>query len=204
MRFVIRLIDLVLSLIGIIILIPFAILIIVYIKIDSKGSAFYKQDRVGKEGRHFELWKFRTMTADSDKKGLLTIGMNDSRITRAGIWLRKYKIDELPQLLNVLLNDLSIVGPRPEVQKYVDLYTKEQKRVLAVKPGITDYASIKYSNENDLLKKSDNPEKTYIEEILPLKIELNLRYINNPNISQYFNIILLTFKHLFLKLIKKQ
>ncbi|MGA2406170.1 MAG: sugar transferase [Bacteroidales bacterium] len=196
MRLCIRIIDLIFSLIGLILLSPFFIIIIVYIKIDSRGPIFYQQIRVGKDGIQFRLWKFRTMLLDSDKKGLLTVGKHDPRITHAGLWLRKNKLDELPQLFNVLKNDMSIVGPRPEVQKYVDLYSDEQKKVLSIKPGITDYASIKYAYENELLKNSNDPEKKYIEEILPLKIELNMKYIKNPNISQYLYIIFLTFKRI--------
>lgn len=152
------------------------------------------QKRVGKGGEDFSLVKFRTMKTNSDKKGLLTVGSRDARITKVGYFLRKYKIDELPQLINVLNGTMSLVGPRPEVRKYVELYNEDQKSILNVKPGITDYASIEYFNENDLLAKSDNPEQTYINEVMPAKIELNKKYIDNPTIVADFRIILLTLK----------
>lgn len=152
------------------------------------------QKRVGKGGEDFSLVKFRTMKTNSDKKGLLTVGSRDARITKVGYFLRKYKIDELPQLINVLNGTMSLVGPRPEVRKYVELYNENQKSILNVKPGITDYASIEYFNENDLLAKSDNPEQTYINEVMPAKIELNKKYIDNPTIVADFRIILLTLK----------
>lgn len=129
------------------------------------------------------------MFIDSEKSGQLTIGGRDPRVTKAGYTLRKYKLDELPQFFNVLFGDMSIVGPRPEVRRYVDLYNQEQQKVLSVKPGITDYASIKYSNENDLLSKAIDPEKTYIEEIMPAKLTLNLKYINEQSIAVDFKIM---------------
>jgi lipopolysaccharide/colanic/teichoic acid biosynthesis glycosyltransferase len=172
-----RLFDIFFSLSGLIILSPFFILISLLIILDSRGGIFYKQIRVGKNGKDFSLFKFRSMRTDADKKGLLTVGGRDSRITRMGYFIRKYKIDELPQLLNVFTGSMSLVGPRPEVRKYVDLYNTEQKMVLSVKPGITDYASIEYSNENELLGKATDPEKVYIEEIMPAKLKLNLKYI---------------------------
>lgn len=153
---------------------------------------FYLQTRVGKNGKDFKLFKFRTMHLDADKKGLLTVGGRDPRVTSIGYYLRKYKLDELPQLFNVLFGTMSLVGPRPEVRKYVDLYTKEQQQVLSVKPGITDFASLEYINENDLLAKSDNPEKTYIEEIMPAKLALNMKYIQQQGILVDFKIILNT------------
>jgi lipopolysaccharide/colanic/teichoic acid biosynthesis glycosyltransferase len=133
------------------------------------------------------------MRTGSDKKGLITVGGHDSRITRMGYFIRKYKIDELPQLWNVLKGDMSLVGPRPEVKKYVDLYTEEQRRVLSVRPGITDYASIEYVDENEILGKADDPDRVYVEEIMPAKIKLNMRYIENRNLNEYFKIIGLTF-----------
>lgn len=145
--------------------------------IDSRGGIFYRQLRVGKDGKDFYLFKFRSMKTGSDKAGLLTIGDRDIRITRLGYFLRKSKIDELPQLINVLLGNMSLVGPRPEVRKYVDMYTDEQKKVLSVKPGITDYASIEYSNENERLAQTGDSEQVYIREIMPAKLKLNLRYI---------------------------
>ena len=132
------------------------------------------------------------MRTDADKHGLITVGGRDPRITRIGYYIRKYKIDELPQLWNVLMGDMSLVGPRPEVQKYVDLYTEEQRKVLSVRPGITDYASIEYVDENILLAKSDDPDKTYIEVVMPAKIKLNMKYINNKSLKEYFKIIFLT------------
>jgi lipopolysaccharide/colanic/teichoic acid biosynthesis glycosyltransferase len=156
---------------------------------DSAGPIFYIQKRVGLNGKEFNLFKFRSMRVNADKLGLLTVGGRDSRITNSGYILRKYKLDELPQLLNVLKGEMSLVGPRPEVRKYVDLYTSDQRQVLQVRPGITDEASIKYKNENDLLAISENPEKTYIEEIMPAKLELNKKFIQNPSLVNYFSII---------------
>ena len=178
---VIRFFDFILSLVG-----------LVWIKIDSIGPVFYKQIRVGQNGKDFGLFKFRSMVVDADKKGLITVGGRDPRITRSGYFIRKYKLDELPQLINVLVGDMSLVGPRPEVRKYVDLYTYEQQKVLSVKPGITDYASIEYMDENEILGKSTDPEKTYIEEIMPEKIKYNMKYIKNRSLIEYFKIIFLT------------
>ncbi|MGZ6540074.1 MAG: sugar transferase [Bacteroidia bacterium] len=188
-----RLLDIFFSLIGLIILlIPFLI-ISVLILIDSRGGVFYKQTRVGKNGIDFKLFKFRSMRTDADKAGLLTVGGRDNRITKIGYTLRKYKMDELPQLINVLIGEMSLVGPRPEVRKYVDMYTEEQKKVLKIKPGITDYASIEYSNENEILGKADDPEKVYITEIMPEKLKLNLKYIEEQSISTDLKIIFKTF-----------
>jgi lipopolysaccharide/colanic/teichoic acid biosynthesis glycosyltransferase len=189
----IRFFDFVFSLLGIVLLSPFLIIIYLLIIIESKGGGFYKQQRVGLYGVDFNLYKFRSMAVGSDKKGLITIGGNDARITKVGYFIRKFKLDELPQLINVLFGDMSLVGPRPEVRKYVDLYTKEQWKVLTVKPGITDYASIEYANENEILGNADNPDKMYIEEIMPAKINLNIKYIDNKNLKEYYNIIFLTF-----------
>ena len=188
----IRFFDFILSLVGLVVLAPIFIVLVIWIKIDSKGPVFYKQVRVGQNGINFGLFKFRSMVVDADKKGLITVGGRDPRITRSGYFIRKYKLDELPQLINVLLGDMSLVGPRPEVRKYVDLYTDEQQKVLSVKPGITDYASIEYMDENEVLGKSSDPEKTYIEEIMPEKIKYNMKYIQNKNVSEYFKIIFLT------------
>lgn len=140
----------------------------------------------------FRLYKFRTMRRGSDRGRLITVGGKDTRITKAGYYIRKYKLDELPQLWNVFIGEMSLVGPRPEVEKYVRLYTPSQRVVLSVSPGITDYASIEFSNENELLGKSDNPERLYVEEIMPKKIQYNLRYINNRTLKEYFKIIFLT------------
>ena len=188
----IRFFDFILSLVGLVVLAPIFIVLAIWIKIDSTGPVFYKQVRVGQNGIDFGLFKFRSMVVDADKKGLITVGGRDPRITRSGYFIRKYKLDELPQLINVLLGDMSLVGPRPEVRKYVDLYTDEQQKVLSVKPGITDYASIEYMDENEILGKSSDPEKTYIEEIMPEKIKYNMKYIQNKNVSEYFKIIFLT------------
>lgn len=188
----IRFFDFILSLVGLVVLAPIFIVLAIWIKIDSKGPVFYKQVRVGQNGIDFGLFKFRSMVVDADKKGLITVGGRDPRITRSGYFIRKYKLDELPQLINVLLGDMSLVGPRPEVRKYVELYTDEQQKVLSVKPGITDYASIEYMDENEILGKSSDPEKTYIEEIMPEKIKYNMKYIQNKNVSEYFKIIFLT------------
>jgi len=189
---VIRFFDFILSLVGLVVLAPIFIVLAIWIKIDSTGPVFYKQVRVGQSGIDFGLFKFRSMVVDADKKGLITVGGRDPRITRSGYFIRKYKLDELPQLINVLVGDMSLVGPRPEVRKYVELYTDEQQKVLSVKPGITDYASIEYMDENEILGKSNDPEKTYIEEIMPEKIKYNMKYIQNKNVSEYFKIIFLT------------
>ncbi len=187
-----RCFDIFASFNGLLLLSPFFILISIVIILDSKGGVFYKQVRVGKNNSDFKLFKFRSMSTGSDKKGLLTVGGRDSRITRSGYFIRKYKLDELPQLLNVLFGDMSLVGPRPEVRKYVDIYNAEQMKVLSVKPGITDYASIEYSNENELLAKSSEPEKTYIEEIMPAKLLLNQNYIIEQGLLTDIKIILRT------------
>ena len=191
--------DIVSSLIGIILLLPILSILWLCIRLESRGGGFYRQVRVGKDGVDFLLWKFRTMQSGSDKKGLLTIGGRDSRVTRIGYYLRKYKLDELPQLINVLVGEMSIVGPRPEVRKYVELYSPDQRKVLSVKPGITDYASIEYSNENELLAQSENPEKTYIEEVLPAKLELNQKYLNEQGFFTDIKIIFHTFRKIVSK-----
>jgi len=193
---VIRLIDILLSFLGIIILSPLLLLIAILIKLNSKGPILYKQIRVGISNCDFKLLKFRTMKLNSDKEGLLTIGARDSRVTTVGYYLRSFKLDELPQLFNVFLGEMSLVGPRPEVRKYVDLYTIEQKRVLSIKPGITDWASIKYRNENIILEKSKDPEFDYIHKIIPDKISYNLIYIKSYSVSEYFKIIFATFWHI--------
>ncbi|MDQ3047322.1 MAG: sugar transferase [Bacteroidota bacterium] len=187
-----RIFDIFFSFIGLLILLPFFLAIALLIVTDSRGGIFYRQVRVGKGGKDFKLFKFRSMQSNSDKKGLLTVGGRDSRITKMGYFIRKYKIDELPQLLNVLLGDMSLVGPRPEVRKYVDMYNEEQRTVLSVKPGITDYASIEYSNENEILGKASDPEKVYIEEIMPAKLKLNQRYIAEQGMVTDLKIIFRT------------
>ena len=192
----IRLFDIFFSALGLIILFPFFIVFYLLIRIESKGGAFYIQERIGKNGKPFGLYKFRSMRVGSDAEGLLTVGEHDNRITRIGYVLRKTKIDELPQLLNVLKGDMSLVGPRPEVRKYTDMYTDEQRKVLCVRPGITDYASIEYVNENELLSKADDPERMYIEKVMPDKIKLNMKYLEHYTVGEYFKIIFLTFKSL--------
>lgn len=193
-----RIFDICVSFIVLMLFLPFGILISIAILCESKGGVFYRQQRVGKNGVPFRLWKFRTMRVNADKLGKLTVGMRDPRITRVGYFIRKSKLDEFPQFINVLLGEMSVVGPRPEVQEYVDLYTPEQREVLSVKPGITDYASLEYFKENELLGKSDNPRETYINEIMPAKIALNKKYIANPTLSQDIKIMWLT----FLKMVK--
>ena len=192
----IRLFDIFFSALGLIILFPFFIVFYLLIRIESKGGAFYIQERIGKNGKPFGLYKFRSMRVGSDAEGLLTVGERDNRITRIGYVLRKTKIDELPHLLNVLKGDMSLVGPRPEVRKYTDMYTEEQRKVLCVRPGITDYASIEYVNENELLSKADDPERMYIEKVMPDKIKLNMKYLEHYTVGEYFKIIFLTFKSL--------
>lgn len=192
----IRLFDILFSVMGLILLSPIFIVLYIIIRTGSKGGAFYVQERIGKGGKPFMLYKFRTMHVGADSEGLLTIGKDDNRITRVGYFLRKTKIDELPQLLNVLKGDMSLVGPRPEVRKYVDLYTEEQRKVLSVRPGITDYASIEYVNENELLSKASDPDRVYIEEVMPDKIKLNMKYLEHYTMQEYFRIIFLTLKSL--------
>ena len=187
-----RIFDISFSFAGILILLPFYMLIGLVIIIDSRGGIFYKQRRVGRGNKDFFILKYRTMYVNADKAGLLTVGARDSRITRVGYFLRRYKLDELPQLFNVLTGDMSFVGPRPEVRKYVDMYTAEQLKVLQVKPGITDYASIEYSNENEILARSATPEQAYINEIMPHKLLLNLKYINEQGIFTDMKIIFRT------------
>ena len=169
------------------------IIIAILIKLDSKGPIFFKQVRVTKIGREFKIFKYRTMKIGSDKYSQITVG-KDSRITKVGDFLRKYKLDEIPQLINVLIGDMSLVGPRPEVPKYVALYTEEQREILKVRAGITDYASIEFSNENDILANETDPEKAYIEKIMPRKIELNKKYLSEISVMTDIKIILLTIK----------
>lgn len=192
-----RFIDILASGCGLLVLSPLFIILAIWIKLDSEGPVFYRQVRVGKDNKNFRIYKFRSMLQNADKAGLITVGGRDPRVTRSGFYIRKYKLDELAQLINVLIGDMSLVGPRPEVRKYVDLYTEEQRKVLTIRPGITDYASIEYIDENVLLEKSDDPDRTYIEEIMPAKIELNMRYINNPSLYEYFKLILLTIFKIF-------
>lgn len=192
----IRFFDIIFSIIGLVILSPIFIVLYLLIRIESKGGGFYSQERIGKNGKPFKLYKFRSMRIGSDKKGLITIGKKDNRITKTGFILRKYKLDELPQLWNVFIGDMSLVGPRPEVKKYTDLYTEEQKQVLQVRPGITDWASIKYVDENKILGEAKDPDEAYVNLIMPNKIKLNMVYIQHQTLGEYFKIIFTTFKEI--------
>ena len=187
-----RLFDVISSLVVLCLGLPFFTLIAIAIAIDSRGGVFFKQQRIGRYKRVFIIYKFRTMKIDAEKSSQLTIGGKDNRITRIGYFLRKYKIDEFPQLINVIKGEMSIVGPRPEIAKYVELYSQQQLNVLKVKPGLTDYASLTYFEEDELLGKASNPEKTYIEKIMPDKLALNIKYINDKNPFKDLIIILKT------------
>ena len=191
-----RIFDLLLSLIGLVVSSPLFLLLGMLIKLDSAGPIFFKQERVGLRGSLFNIYKFRTMAANADRIGRhITVGL-DSRITRIGRYLRRFNLDELPQLINVSRGEMSLVGPRPELPKYVELYSEEQKRVLCVKPGMTDYASIKFNKENEILAKSFDPEDDYVRNIMPRKIILNLKYINDQSVLLDFKLILRTFKEI--------
>jgi lipopolysaccharide/colanic/teichoic acid biosynthesis glycosyltransferase len=192
-----RLFDILSSLSVLLIGLPFFVLIAILIVLDSKGGVFFRQIRAGQDNKDFGLFKFRTMKPDSESLGQITVGGRDPRITQVGYWLRRFKLDELPQLINVLIGDMSIVGPRPEVRRYVNLYTEEQLKVLSVRPGLTDYASLEYINENELLEKSPNPDKTYIEEIMPAKLALNKKYIEEKSLALDFKLIFKTIGKLF-------
>lgn len=192
----IRFFDIIFSIIGLVLLSPLFTVLYLLIRIESQGGGFYSQERIGKNGKPFKLYKFRSMRIGSDKKGLITIGEKDNRITKTGFILRKYKLDELPQLWNVFIGDMSLVGPRPEVKKYTDLYTEEQKQVLQVRPGITDWASIKYVDENKILGESKDPDDAYVNLIMPNKIKLNMVYIQHQTLGEYFKIIFTTFKEI--------
>ena len=187
-----RAFDLISSLVALILLSPFFIGVSILIVLDSKGGVFYKQLRVGKGRKEFGLFKFRTMRPDSDRVKI-TVGDRDPRVTSIGYYLRKYKLDELPQLLNIALGDMSVVGPRPEVKQYVDLYSEDQLRVLTVKPGLTDIATLEYVKEAELLAKSSDPEKTYITDIMPDKLRLNLQYIEQQSFLLDLKLIFKTF-----------
>jgi lipopolysaccharide/colanic/teichoic acid biosynthesis glycosyltransferase len=189
-----RISDLIFAVFGLVLFfIPFLVIALL-IKLNSKGPIFFRQIRVGRNNKDFKIFKFRTMYLDSYKKSLITIGERDSRVTNVGFYLRKYKLDELPQLLNVFFGDMSFVGPRPEVRYYVNFYTEAQKEVLNVRPGITDVASIEFRNENELLEKQENPQQYYIDELMPKKIEINLKYLVSRNLIKDYVIILKTFK----------
>ena len=177
---------------GLAILSPLWVVIGVMIKVEDGGPVLYKARRVGLRGDIFRLFKFRTMVMNADKIGAAITAQNDPRVTKIGHFLRKTKLDELPQLFNVLKGDMSLVGPRPEVRKYVDLYTDEQRKVLSVRPGITDYASIEYVDENTILGQAEDADKVYVEQIMPDKIHYNMKYIEHRSVMEYFKIIFLT------------
>ena len=189
-----RLFDIVASGFGLIVLSPLFLVLAIWIKCDSKGPVFYRQVRVGYKNKDFRIFKFRSMRVGADKGSLVTIGGHDPRVTRSGYFIRKFKFDELPQLINVFLGDMSLVGPRPEVRHYVDYWTPEQMHVLDVRPGITDPASIKFRNENELMVKAEDPEKYYIEVIMQEKIKLYLEYVEKQSFWYDFGLILKTFK----------
>ena len=189
-----RLFDITASGLGLLVLSPLFLILAVWIKLDSPGPVFYRQVRVGRGNKDFRLFKFRSMRVGSDKKGLITVGGHDPRVTRSGYYIRKYKLDELPQLINVFIGDMSLVGPRPEVRKYVDLYTPEQMRVLDVRPGITDMASIRYRNENELLEQAADPEQYYRDVVMPDKLRINLEYVADHSFVKDLKIIFMTFK----------
>lgn len=188
-----RLFDIVASGLGLLVLSPLFLIIAIWIKLDSKGPVFYRQVRVGWHNKDFRIFKFRSMRVGSDKGSLVTIGGRDPRVTRSGYWIRKFKLDELPQLINVFIGDMSLVGPRPEVRHYVDYWTPEQMHVLDVRPGITDPASIKFRNENELMEKAEDPEKYYIEVIMQEKLKLYLEYVNNHSFWGDIGLIFKTF-----------
>lgn len=176
-----RLFDIIASALGLIVLSPLFLVLAVWIKVDSKGPVFYRQTRVGWHNKDFRIFKFRSMRVGSDRGSLVTIGGRDPRITKSGYYIRKYKLDEFPQLINVLIGDMSLVGPRPEVRHYVDYWTPEEMRVLDVRPGITDPASIKFRNENELMAQADDPEQYYINVIMQEKLRLYLEYVDNQS-----------------------
>lgn len=190
-----RLLDLALVVPGLLVLSPMFLFIALWIKMDSRGPVFFQQVRVGLNGDNFRILKFRTMVVDAENKGLkVTVG-RDPRITRSGHYLRKYKLDELPQLINVLMGDMSLVGPRPEVPEFVAYYSEDEKqRVLSVRPGITDNASVVYRNENDVLAKAEDPRRAYIDDVLPEKMRYYLEYVDNHSLIGDIKIILRTFK----------
>lgn len=194
-----RLFDILASGLGLLCLSPLFLILAVWIKLDSKGPVFYRQTRVGKDNKDFRIFKFRSMRPDSDKGRLITVGGHDPRVTKSGFFIRKYKLDEFPQLINVFKGEMSLVGPRPEVRKYVDLYNDEQRKVLSVKPGITSLASIRYRNENDILASSDDPDRCYIEKVMPDKLKIDLEYVDNASLGFDIRLIFKTFKEIITK-----
>ncbi|UKK62376.1 sugar transferase [Prevotella communis] len=188
-----RAFDIIASGLGLIVLSPLFLVLAIWIKLDSKGPVFYRQVRVGFKNKDFRIFKFRSMRVGADKGSLVTIGGHDPRVTRSGYFIRKFKFDELPQLINVFLGDMSLVGPRPEVRHYVDYWTPEQMHVLDVRPGITDPASIKFRNENELMEQAEDPEKYYIEVIMQEKIKLYLEYVEKHSFFYDITLIFKTF-----------
>ena len=189
-----RIFDIIASSLGLLLLSPLFLVLAIWIKLDSKGPVFYRQVRVGKDNKDFRIFKFRSMRVGSDKGSLVTIGGRDPRVTRSGYFIRKFKLDEFPQLINVFVGDMSLVGPRPEVRHYVDYWTPEQMHVLDVRPGITDPASIKFRNENELLEQAEDPEKYYIEVVMQEKLKLYLEYVQNHSFWGDIKLIFQTFK----------
>lgn len=194
-----RLFDILASGLGLVVLSPLFAVLAVWIKADSRGPVFYRQTRVGRDNKDFRLFKFRSMRPDSDRLGLITVGGHDPRVTRSGYYIRKYKLDELPQLINVFKGDMSLVGPRPEVRKYVDMYTPGQMRVLSVRPGITSLASIRYRNENDILAAADDPDRCYVEKVMPDKLAIDLEYVGRATLWNDIKLIFSTFKEIIVK-----
>ena len=192
-----RLFDIIASGCGLLFLSPLLLCVAIWIKLDSEGPVFFRQVRVGRYNKDFRIFKFRSMRVGSDKGSLVTIGGRDSRVTRSGYFIRKFKIDELPQLINVFIGDMSLVGPRPEVRHYVNYWTPEQMKVLDVRPGITDPASIKFRNENELLEKAEDPEQYYINVIMQEKIKLYLEYVENASFGYDIQLIFSTFVAIF-------
>ncbi len=194
-----RLFDILASGLGLLCLSPLFAILAIWIKADSRGPVFYRQVRVGRGNRDFRIFKFRSMRPDSDKGRLITVGGHDPRVTRSGYYIRKYKLDELPQLINVFIGDMSLVGPRPEVRRYVDMYSPEQMRVLEVRPGITSLASIRYRNENEILAASDDPDRTYIEKVMPDKLAIDLEYVADASLINDIRLIFSTFREIITK-----
>lgn len=192
-----RTFDLLFSIVGLLTLLPFFPVIATIIKLDSEGPVFFRQERVGRYGGTFRIFKFRTMEADAEKRGVQVSRGDDRRITRAGRFLRKYKLDELPQLLNVITGEMSLVGPRPEVPRYVQAFKLEYEEILKVRPGITDFASLEYRHEGDLLRDAENPEEKYLRDILPAKIEYYRKYLKEQSIVTDTSIILKTILKIF-------
>ena len=194
-----RLFDVIASSFGLLILFPIITILSIWIKLDSKGPIFYRQIRVGRYNKDFRIFKFRSMKLDADKEGLITVGGKDPRVTKSGYIIRKFKLDEIPQLINVFIGDMSLVGPRPEVRKYVDMYSPEQLHILDVKPGITSISSIRYKNENELLETAENPDQFYINVIMQDKLKIDLEYVYNASFWGDISIILKTFKEIISK-----